>query len=287
MLQQPREILRKIKNENLSIAVAVEGGGLRGIVSLAMLSVLRDLSLDRNVKVLAGTSSGAINAAYFLADQIEDCLALYRKMASANFIQPWRWPNAMNLDYLFKDQIIHHHPLYWQKVLESQIDFHITVTPTLTGQTISLKAKDLHDQETLIKALRASASAPLYTTNKESLFGQEYNDGHVQWAIPYPPLLQKKVDLILCFQTQRVGYRKKESIFSVIHQKLSLRNYNNNYKKAFAQSGERYNKQLDEITSNDKLVALQVPSNSFLISKMSRNPTDVDQCFRETKGAFL
>ena len=54
------EIFKRIRDKKLRIGVAVEGGGLREVVSAAMLSCPKDLGLAEQIQCLSGTSSGAI-----------------------------------------------------------------------------------------------------------------------------------------------------------------------------------------------------------------------------------
>lgn len=280
---QTREILKEIKNQKRSIAVAVEGGGLRGMVSLAMLYVLKDLGLKDHIKALAGTSSGAINASYFLDDNLDYGLELYKRMASPYFIQPKKWPNAMNLDYLFKDQIPNHFPLSTNEIQKSNIDFFVTVTGVENGRSSALKVQELKPETNVLNVLRASASAPLFSTNKESIEGAIYNDGHVQMAIPYQPLLQYDVDYVLCLMTQKKDYKKQEKFLGMLHRKLALRKYSKSYKKSFADSTDLYNKQLQEIYSHPKLVPIQIEPEDFIVSKMSTDPSEMDQCLETVR----
>ena len=51
------------------IALCVEGGAMRGVVSAGMVSALEELGLVDTFDAVYGSSAGAINAAYFLAGQ--------------------------------------------------------------------------------------------------------------------------------------------------------------------------------------------------------------------------
>ncbi len=286
-MSQITEFLRKIKDENKSIGVAVEGGGLRGVVSHGLLSVLKDLGLYDQIHGIAGTSSGAINASYFLNDKMEDGLALYREMSSKAFIQPHRFPNAMNLDFLFLDRIPNHHPLDLDQLVGSNIPFFVTVTDVLNGTTKAIKAQDLKEPLDFLTLLRASASAPLFTTNTENLYGYWYNDGHVQMAIPYHPLLDLNLDYILCLQTQKKGYNKQENLFGKLHRQLALRRYSQSYKESFFNSCQSYNDQLREIETHPKLISIQIEPEDFVVSKMCKNPLEIDRCYEAVRNRFL
>src|SRR6476659_5599828 len=51
------------------VALCVEGGAMRGVVSAGMVSALEELGLVDSFDAVYGSSAGAINAAYFLAGQ--------------------------------------------------------------------------------------------------------------------------------------------------------------------------------------------------------------------------
>lgn len=282
------DIFKQIKDQDLSIAIAVEGGGLRGVVSLAFLKVLNDLGLAQQVQSLSGTSSGAINGAYFLDNNLNGGIQLYREMASRKFVQPLKWPNAMNLDYLFEDRIKIHHPLQLINLHKHPTEFFATVTDTQTGSSHFIKAQSLKNPYEITSLLRATASAPLFSTNKEKLGNQTFNDGHVGPAIPFQNLLEKNVDYVFCLLTQPKGYRKKKKAMNYLMEKAALYKYSRMYKKAFAISHKNYNQQLEYIFNpeNKKIIPLVVDEDSFIISKMATDPGEVDRCIEDTMKRF-
>jgi predicted acylesterase/phospholipase RssA len=51
------------------IALAIEGGAMRGVVSAGMVAALEQLGLTHAFDAVYGSSAGAINGAYFLTGQ--------------------------------------------------------------------------------------------------------------------------------------------------------------------------------------------------------------------------
>src|SRR5215471_14383302 len=51
------------------VALCVEGGAMRGVISAGMVSALEALGLTHAFDAVYGSSAGAINAAYFVAGQ--------------------------------------------------------------------------------------------------------------------------------------------------------------------------------------------------------------------------
>src|ERR1700744_5192554 len=65
------------EQDNFTLALSVEGGGMRGVVSGAMLIALRDLGLAGVFDRFYGTSSGSMNLAYFAAGSGWDAPSVY------------------------------------------------------------------------------------------------------------------------------------------------------------------------------------------------------------------
>jgi hypothetical protein len=52
------------------IALAIEGGGMRGCVASGMVSAIKYLGLQDTIDVVYGSSAGALVGAYFISDQM-------------------------------------------------------------------------------------------------------------------------------------------------------------------------------------------------------------------------
>lgn len=282
------EVFNDIKKHNKSIAIAVEGGGLRGIVSAAFLNLFVDFGLVANVKLVSGTSSGAINSAYFLNQNMERLFGLYRTMASRQFLQPWRWPDAMNFKYLFEEQIPQNYPLDLTALRTDARPFYISVTDVLTGRSDCKLAQDCATDTLLYNLIRASASSPLFSTNQEILFDRAYNDGHIEQAVPYQILLDKNTDYIFCLLTREKGYQKRDSFFDRAFTSLALRKYPVSYRASFKDSHRKYNDQLQFIFSgsNQKIIPIHLNAGDYMISKMTTNPSDVDKTLEMVRKNF-
>ncbi|HYT24934.1 MAG TPA: patatin-like phospholipase family protein, partial [Actinomycetota bacterium] len=65
------------RTDPFKVGLAVEGGGMRGVVSGGMLNAVEDLGLAGAVDAVYGCSSGAVNAAYFLMGNSWYWLSIY------------------------------------------------------------------------------------------------------------------------------------------------------------------------------------------------------------------
>ena len=82
--------------DDYTLALTVEGGGMRGVVSGAMLIALRDLGLTPVFDRFYGTSSGSMNLAYFAAGGGWDALSVYYDHLVSGFFHPHRPPHRQH-----------------------------------------------------------------------------------------------------------------------------------------------------------------------------------------------
>ena len=71
-----------MKKQRLEYAVALGGGGTKGAYQVGVAKALKELKIP--VKVVSGTSIGAINAAFMVQDDIEHLEKLYLNMKFSN-----------------------------------------------------------------------------------------------------------------------------------------------------------------------------------------------------------
>src|SRR4051794_14747176 len=78
VLEVIRDRMRtKSLDDGFRVGLSLEGGGMRGVISGAMLIALRDIGAADAVDCYFGTSSGSINLSYFLTGAGWDALAVY------------------------------------------------------------------------------------------------------------------------------------------------------------------------------------------------------------------
>ena len=86
------------------VALVLEGGGMRGVVSAAMSAALERLGLTSSFDLVVGSSAGAINGGALVAGVARGCAAAYYgPFASRSFVNParvlWGRP-VMSVDYV-------------------------------------------------------------------------------------------------------------------------------------------------------------------------------------------
>jgi len=233
------------------LGLVVEGGGMRAVISSAALEALDSLGFRDCFDEVCGTSAGAINGAYFLSGRIASGTSIYyENLVGRRFINLFRWPNIMDLDYLFDEWVGRGKPLGPELVCLSPARLSVAATDIETGQTVYFDSRTT-PAESLIAVLRASAATPLLTTHRERLVGREYNDGMLRAGIPLERAVELGCSHILCLLTRPRGYRKHREWSQTLLEWAQLRHYSRPYREAYRNRAAHYNRILDRIWSPD------------------------------------
>lgn len=176
------------RTDGARLGLAVEGGGMRGIVSASMLVALEDFGFAGAFDVVYGCSSGAVNAAYFLAGRggwypasiYHDDLTT-RKFLDMRKLLVVRPP--MNLDYVFEIVMDQVKPIDYQRVIDSAVPLRIAIT--LVDEIRTLVPDDLASGQELKAALRAGAWLPPGVRGTATFRGQRAVDGGLLTALPF------------------------------------------------------------------------------------------------------
>ncbi len=193
--QSVAELLKQRKDERSTpgartddarVALVVEGGGMRGIVSAGMVTALEQLGLTPTVDFVVGTSAGALAGAFLLAEQPGMGTSLYyEELISRDWLDYRRALKRrppVGLDWLIDDVMSGEKALNWQGVVDSPIPLYAVATklpeyePALLGPFASTGA--------LRDALRASARLPIISGGPVVIDGESYIDGSLTQGIP-------------------------------------------------------------------------------------------------------
>ena len=106
------------RTDGFKLGLAVEGGGMRGIVSGGMVLALRDLGLIDAFHAFYGTSSGSLNLAYLHGGADWDALSVYYDHLTAGFVRrSWNLTRPMvDMRYAFDQVIALTVPIGWDRI---------------------------------------------------------------------------------------------------------------------------------------------------------------------------
>jgi predicted patatin/cPLA2 family phospholipase len=168
------------------VALVVEGGAMRGVVSAGMTAALEQLELRDCFDEVHGASAGAFNAAFFLAGQAAYLTALYlHGLGDPRFVsvlRALRGGPALDMDYVISDVWARQRPLRLEALRTSGIALHCTATDADRAEIVDLT--ELHDDEEIRCALRSSARLPWLAGPPVRFRGRRLLDATLAEAIP-------------------------------------------------------------------------------------------------------
>jgi predicted patatin/cPLA2 family phospholipase len=175
------------RNDAFKLGLAVEGGGMRGVVSAAMLTALDDQGFFNAIDSVYACSSGAINAAYYLAGGTWFPLSIYfddlTTLEFVNVKRAFTKRPILNIDYAFDEVLDKIKPLDYAAILESQVQLHIAIT--LVDEMKTFVTGKLDTEADLRSALKASSWLPVALKGTTTYAGKRAVDGGVLTALPF------------------------------------------------------------------------------------------------------
>lgn len=161
------------------VALCIEGGGMRGVVSAGMVAALQELDGARLFDHVYGSSAGALNGAYFLAGQAEKGLPIYSEDLPERRFVCWRrylrGGPLLHLDDLIDEVMTHVRPLDFDALHRSRPTFHPLAYDLVEQRVVAMP--DPLNRESLFERLRASCRVPVFG-------GPPVVDGPHTWCDP-------------------------------------------------------------------------------------------------------
>ena len=183
------------RDDNLKIAIAIEGGGMRGCVAAGMITAVSYLGLADSVDIIYGSSAGSLVGAYFISRQLPyfgpeiyydvltqagkefiDALAILRSCGLG--LLDFRLESIMrmftdrmgkpvlNLDYLLGAIVQKIKPLDWEAFWSNQTSkrqvLKVVASGLLSKKAVVMSAEDSNFKtlEELAECMKASMSLP-------------------------------------------------------------------------------------------------------------------------------
>jgi predicted acylesterase/phospholipase RssA len=181
------------RTDGLRIALAIEGGGMRGTVSAGMALALHELGLMPAFDAVYGASAGAITGAWLVSSEPERL----RGWADPDYARTLiRWSALLRrrpvVDVHTLIEVVYQteFPMDFTSVLASPVEYHPLATDAATGASTDLRPL-IGDPAELRLALRASASLPFLAGPPVRLRDRRFYDAGVAESIPFrTPLAQ-------------------------------------------------------------------------------------------------
>ncbi len=186
------------------VGLVVEGGGMRGLISGAMMSTLLDRELQRSFDAIYAVSAGALNSVYFLTGLGWYAVSIYYDhLACRAFFDMGRLLRgqpALSLDYALDVVVEATRPLDYAAVLASPIELHIAASSVqeLKPRVFTRFAS----KEDLKMVLKATCCIPIAAGTPIAYDGDRFLDGGILLAHPILPALDDGCTHILAVRTR-------------------------------------------------------------------------------------
>jgi predicted patatin/cPLA2 family phospholipase len=194
------------RTDSYRIALSIEGGGMRGVVSAGMALALHELGLVSAFDAVYGASAGAITGAWLLSSEP----GKLRGWADPDYARTLiRWSAMLrrrpvvDIRTLVEEVYQTEFPMDFASVLASQIEFHPLGTDAETGESADLRPLIATPAE-LRLALRASASLPFLAGPPVELRGRRFYDAGVAESVPFRTPLSQGATEVLILRSRRL-----------------------------------------------------------------------------------
>jgi predicted patatin/cPLA2 family phospholipase len=195
------------------VALVLEGGGMRGVVSAGMTAALERLGLTNCFDLVVGASAGAINGAALIAGVARAGAAAYHgPLASRRFVNPARALRGRPvidvsyvLDYASSELDGGRH----ERVLASRIALHCVAVDVETAKPVTFAG--MRSKDELYNAVLASSRMPWAGGPPVEVAGRRYVDGGLGAPIPVAEALAAGATHVLVLQTRPHGVRRRSA----------------------------------------------------------------------------
>jgi len=256
------------------LALIIEGGGMRGVISGGMTAALEALGYQRVFDDVFGSSAGAMAAAFFVSGHAcAGTTVYYEHLTSTKFIHPLRpiiGKSVMDLGFLinvvFEDRV----PLLYACIRRSRLRTHIVATDVDTGNAKVFS--DFRNNEEIKRALRASACNPLIAGAPVRINDKPFWDAAISEAIPIRSAADLGCTHFVILRTRPIsGRRKAVGLGERVIARLIMHQYGEPIQAAYLNKHWSYEVELDFIDRfGDRAVSV-FPIEASLISQNCRD----------------
>jgi predicted patatin/cPLA2 family phospholipase len=193
------------RDDGLRIALAIEGGGMRGTISGGMALALHELGLVPAFDAVYGASAGAISGAWLLSSRPAGLRGWAEPAYAKTLIRRsalLRGRPVADVRALIEELYQTTFPMDFASVLASPVEYHPLATDAATGTSTDLRPFVTNPAE-LRLALRASAALPLLAGPPVDFAGRRFYDAGVSESVPYRTALAQGATHVLVLRSRR------------------------------------------------------------------------------------
>ena len=210
------------------LALAIEGGGMRGTITAGMALGVHELGLTPVFDDIYGSSAGAITGAWLCSANPPGLRIWYDTTLTRALIKRANLPRpgrpVLDVETLIEQ--VYPDVMDFGSVLASPVPLHVLATDAATGKSVDLRPY-LDSAANLRRALRASCALPLLAGLPVELHGRRYLDSGLSESIPYETAMAQGATHVLVLSSRRAEdvVRSSWSRFSRLVAATVLRRY--------------------------------------------------------------
>jgi predicted patatin/cPLA2 family phospholipase len=201
------------RRDDACVALVVEGGGMRGVVSAGMTAALERLGLTPCFDLVVGASAGAINGAALLGGVAQEGVAMYHgPLASRSFVNParvLRGRPVIDVGYVLKYASGGLDASRHDRVVEGAAAIHCVATSVEAAEPFVFTG--MRSKEELWDAILASTRMPWAGGAPVEIDGRRYVDGGLAAPIPVAEAIAAGATHVLALQTRPHGVPRKSA----------------------------------------------------------------------------
>lgn len=234
------------RDDGATVAVVLEGGGMRGVLSATTAAVLYETGVLDHVDLFVGTSAGAVNAASAVGGTISEFANAYASTFSKpEFVDPrraLRRQPIVNLPALCAE-VERSFSVFSHAAANTSKRLAVVATDVATGLPAVLT--DFTSPEDLQACVVASGLLPLIGGQPVAHRGRLWFDGGVSEAVPIPTAVELGATHVIVAATrpQTVSPSVTLADRAVVSY---LKRYNTNLARSYAERPARYRELMDE-----------------------------------------
>jgi predicted patatin/cPLA2 family phospholipase len=198
------------RGDGARLVLLIEGGSSRGAYSSGMTVAIEQLGLLPLFDAVYGSSAGALSGAWLLCGRAESTIhAWWDPIVMRTTIDPRRALRRLpvvDTHFLIHTVYTEIHPMGFQDILDSPVEFHPIATDAHTGEPTDLHGQ-IQDQASLQAALRASTAMPLLAGGPIEIDGRLFVDAGVSESVPVRTALSQRATHIVALRTRRLDER--------------------------------------------------------------------------------
>ncbi len=202
------------RDDDARLALAIEGGGMRGAITGGMALAIDKLGLLHVFDHVYGASAGTLNAAWLVSGAAGTGISTWSdpalRTASTARGNLLRGKPIVDSAYLTDTVYEKLAPMPFDEILGSAVGFHPLATDAATGASTDL-APFVTDRLTLKLALRASTALPVLSGRPIELGGSRFFDAGIAESIPYRTAVDQGATHVLVLRSRRSGEQESSN----------------------------------------------------------------------------